>query len=553
MNGQEPTMATTADVVMEYLAHAGIRRIYGVPGEGTCLDLIEAARTRQMQFIVTQQAGAASIMAATDGDLTGRPGVAVTALGSAASGAVVGVGHAYLDRLPLIVLSGSPSRASRRLGSRRNIENRLIFRWVTKESGTITRARAERMIDWAWEEATAIPPGPIHLDLAADEAASPARRRALVAAGVRPKEPSPSAIRKIARLLTRSGRAVIVAGLGCRSIEVATALRELVEHLGAPTLTTPRAKGVIPEDHPLSAGVFSGGRLEEELLGRADCLLVVGLDQGELTPRPWKGGPPVLSLAEYHLAPCPFEPAAEAVGALTTGLLLLRENLPPAGEWNFAAWAKRGETFRDRARSLLADACRARRGHGLAPHRVVEIARQVFTKPTLVAADTGAHALAVTAFWEAYEPKSFLCSPGLVGAGYALPAAIAAKLAAPDRPVLAFMGDNGFLLNLPEMATATRLNVPLAIVVFVDECLSLARVAQEQKRYAPLGISLSAMDIPKMAEGLGALGTVVEDEDGLRLALSDALNTTKPAIIAARVNPHGYRQMLEILRGKGER
>jgi acetolactate synthase-1/2/3 large subunit len=184
---------------------------------------------------------------------------------------------------------------------------------------------------------------------------------------------------------------------------------------------------------------------------------------------------------------------------------------------------------------------------------VVEIAREVFPRPTLATVDTGAHALAVAAFWETYEPKGFLCSANLDGAGYALPAAVAAKLATPDRPVLAFMGDNGFLLNLPEMATVSRLDIPIVAVVFVDESMSFARVAQEQKRYAPLGVSLSAMDIPKVAEGFGALGTMVEDEEGLRAALSDAVNTTKPATIAVRVNPHGYRRMLEILRGKSER
>jgi acetolactate synthase-1/2/3 large subunit len=546
-------MTITADVVVGFLAGSGVRRIYGVPGEGSSLDLIEAARARRIQFVAAQQAGAAAIMAATDGDLTGRPGVCVTSVGSGAAGAITGVRHAYLDRLPLILLSGCPPRVSQRLGWRQHIENKYIFRSVTKESATITRARAERMIAWAWDEAMAVPPGPVHLDLPADEALGSARRRALVAGGVRREAPSPSAVRKIARLLTRSGRAVIVAGLGCRDVEVATALRDLVEHLGAPTLTTARAKGVIPEDHPLAAGVFFGGRLEEELLDRADCMLAIGLDPAEILPRPRKAGSAVLSLAEYRRAPCPFDPTAEAIGDLADGLVLLRENLPPAGEWNLAAWARRGESFRHRARALLAEAYRLRGGQGLAPHRVVEIAREVFPKNTLATAGTGAHALAVAAFWDTYEPKSFLCSTNLGGVGYALPAAIAAKLEAPNRPVLAFMGDNGFLLNLPEMATASRLESPLVLIVFVDDSLSLPRVAQEQKRYAPLGVSLSSMDIPKMAEGLGALGTTVEDEEGLRLALSDALHTTKPAIIAARVNPQGYRRMLEAVRGKGER
>jgi acetolactate synthase-1/2/3 large subunit len=463
---------------------------------------------------------------------------------------MAGIVHAHLNRLPLIVLAGSPSRLQRRLGARQQVYKDHIFQYVTKDSATITRARAERMIVWGWEQATACPAGPVYLSLPADEAVSPARPRTIITSTTRPESPSPTAIRKVGRLLTRRGRAVIVAGLGCRSAAVASALLDVVEHLGTPVLTTPRAKGVISEDHPLAAGLFFGGRLDEELLRRADCVLAVGLDSTEVAPRAWKTGPTVLSLAAYRSGPWPVDVAAEAVGDLAAGLVRLREDLPPAGEWNLAAWANRGRALKSRSRQLLADACRSRSGPGVAPHRVVEIAREVFPRDTVATADTGAHALATAVFWEAYEPKGFQCSPGLAGAAYAVPAAIAAKLVTPERPVLAFMGDNGFLLNLPEVATATRLKLAITMVVFADDVLSLARVAQEQKRYAPVGISLGELDIPKMAEGLSAFGTMVEDEDGLRAALRDALSTTGPAIIAARVNPQGYRRMVEILRGK---
>jgi acetolactate synthase-1/2/3 large subunit len=343
-----------------------------------------------------------------------------------------------------------------------------------------------------------------------------------------------------------------VAGSGCREAAVTRPLRELVEHLGAPTLTTPRAKGVIPEDHPLAAGVFSGGSLEEELLGQADCVLAVGVDPAEVLARPWRAGRPVLSLADYRMTPCPFVATAEATGSLATGLVMLREGLPPAGEWNLASWARLGEAFRARTRSLLAEAVSPRGLHGLAPHRVVEIAREVFPRQTIATVDTGAHALVVSAFWETYEPKTYLCSGGFAGAGYAIPAAIAAKLVATERPVLAFAGEGGLLLNLPEVATASGLGLKIVLVVFVDESLSLVRVAQEQKRYAPVGVSLPQLDIPKIVDGLGALGTAVEDEEGLRSALSDALEAPRPAVIAVRVNPHGYRRMLEVLRGKAQ-
>jgi acetolactate synthase-1/2/3 large subunit len=544
-------MATTVQVIAAFLAGAGVRRIYGVPGGGSTLDVIEAGRQRQIEFLLTHHEAGAAIMAATEGDLLDRPGTCLAALGPGVASAVNGVAHAYLDRVPLLLLTDRSSRLSRRLAAPQGLDHPRIVEAVAKDSATITAPRAERLLHWAWGKALAVPPGPVHLDLPADEANREARRHARRLARDRPPTPSPSAIRAAARLLARRGRVVVIAGLGCRGSRAARALQELVEHLGSPLLTTYRAKGAVAEDHPLAAGVFVGGRLEEELLSKADAVLAVGLDPVELLPRPWRAGLPVVALAEYRTGQRPYEAAAEVIADLPTALGALREAFPPGGAWGLAEWAGRGAEFKAKARSLLAEASMGRGRTGLPPHRVVEVAREIFPRQTVAAVDSGTHALAVAAFWESYEPKGYLCSSGLATAGYALPAAIAAKLTFPDRPVLAFLGDGGFLRSVADLATAAWQRLPLVAIVFADSSLGLSRVQQEQRRYAPVGVSLGAMDIPKLAESLGALGTEVEDEEGLRSALKDAVTTTQPAIIAARVRPTGYRRMLEILRGKG--
>ena len=184
----------------------------------------------------------------------------------------------------------------------------------------------------------------------------------------------------------------------------------------------------------------------------------------------------------------------------------------------------------------------------MAPHRVVEVARAVFPRDALATADSGAHALAVTAFWDSYDPKGFLISTE-GGTGTALPAAIAAKLAFPDRPVVAFMGEGGFFASLAEIGTASELAAPVVAVVFLDESFSLVRVLQERRHYAPVGVTAGPTRIENLAEDLGACGILVETEDDLRLALHDALSAPKPAIIGVRVNPHGYRKMLDVLSG----
>lgn len=543
-------MATTAETIAAFLVRAGVRRIYGVPGGGSTLDLIEAARQRQVEFLLAHHEAGAAIMAATEGDLLDRPGACLLPLGPGVASAAAGVAHAYLDRAPLLVLSDRSSRSSLRLAARQDLDHGRLLGAMVKESATITASRAERLLQWAWGEALRPPRGPVHLNLPADEANRPARRSAPRPARDRPSEPSPSAIRTAARLLARRGRAVVIAGLGCRGSRRARALQELVEHLGAPVLTTCRAKGVIPEDHPLAAGVFAGGRLEEELLSKAEGVLAVGLDPVELLPRPWKTGLPVVTLGEYRVGHRPYEATHEVIADLPAALETLREAFPPGGGWDLADWARRGGEFKARARSLLAEASTGRGRAGLPPHRVVEIAREVFPRQTVATVDSGTHALAVAAFWESYEPKAYLCSSGPSAPGYALPAAIAAKLVAPDRPALAFLGDGGFLRSVGALATAAWQRLALVAIVFVDASLSFSRIQQEQRRYAPSGVSLGAMDIPKLAESLGALGTEAETEEELRSALKDAVGTTQPAIIAVRVRPTGYRRMLEILRGK---
>jgi acetolactate synthase-1/2/3 large subunit len=543
-------MATTAESVAAFLSGLDVRRIYGVPGGETTLDIIEACRPKGIHFLLAHQESSAALMAGTEGDLLERPGVCLVALGPGVAGVVGGVAHAYLDREPVLLLTGRSSRASLRLAARQGLDHPRLLQAVVKGAATVTAPRVERLLHWAWGEAMSLPRGPVHLDVPADEALKPTRRHGRPPGGERTPSPSPSAIRAAARLLTRRGRIVVIAGLGCRRPGPARALQDLVEHLGAPLLTTPRAKGAVPEDHPLAAGVFSGGRLEDELLTKAEGILAVGLDPVELLPRSWREGLPVVAFHEYRVSPRPYEATCEVVADLRAALEGLREALSPGGGWGLADWAGRGSEFKAHARLILAEASQGRGRAGVAPHRVVEIAREIFPRQTVVSVDSGTHALAAAAFWDAYEPKGYFCSSGLSVMGYALPAAIAAKLVHPERPVLAFLGDGGFLRSIPDLATAVRERLPLVGVIFVDGTLSLSRIRQEQKRYAPAGVSLGSVDIPKLAESLGALGTEVEDEEGLRSALKDAVATTQPAVIAVRVRPTGYRRMLEILRGK---
>jgi acetolactate synthase-1/2/3 large subunit len=221
--------------------------------------------------------------------------------------------------------------------------------------------------------------------------------------------------------------------------------------------------------------------------------------------------------------------------------------LPPAGEWALANWAAHAAAFKAESRRLLAEASGSRNQAGIAPHRVAAVARSVLPRDARAVVDSGAYSLAVAGFWESYEATGYLCSAGLEASGYALPAAVAAALAAPQGPVVAFVGDGGLLASLGTLATAAHLRLPLTVLVFADESLNMIRALQEQRRYGPLGVSLPPTDIAKLAESLGAPGIIVGTEAELADALADALAARQPAVIAVRIRPGGYRRMLDNL------
>jgi acetolactate synthase I/II/III large subunit len=186
--------------------------------------------------------------------------------------------------------------------------------------------------------------------------------------------------------------------------------------------------------------------------------------------------------------------------------------------------------------------------NGLAPARLVEIARDVLPRDTVASCDAGASRLLVVQKWQSYGPREFLTSNGLATMGYAIPGGMAAKLAHPDRPVVCFTGDGGFLMAIAELHTAVRENLPIVVVVFDDQEIGLIRVKQEIKGIEPYGVGLGGVDWEKIAQGVGADGITVESEGALADALKAAVQNQRPTVIGARIDKSGYVAQFNALR-----
>ena len=543
-------MPTVAQIIVDGLRRAGVPRLFGVPGGGSSLELLEAAREQGLPFVLCHQEWAACIMAAVTGELTGHPGAALSTLGPGVTASATGLAHARLDRAPMIYLSDRHPASALAFTTHQTLDHAAHLAPIVKQSLTLTADSAAHWVAHAARLAVKEPRGPVHLELPADVAARPALPGAQSSAPIALGQPDAADIDRAAALIRGARRPLVVAGLEARPAD-GKWLRAFCEALPAPLLTTYKAKGAIPDPHPLAMGVFTGGVLEEPVVRRADLIIGFGLDTVELIPRAWPYTAPVLSLrrcasTDPALGAAPggyVAPALELVGDLGTILEELAPRLVGAdarADWDVAEIDR---LRRERAAALEVAV------PGLAPHRVVQIARELTPAGTIATVDAGAHMFPATAYWHAVEPGECLISNGLATMGFALPAAIAAQLVHPDRRVVCFTGDGGLLMVAAELETAARLGRPLVIVVFDDAALSLIQIKQEQKGYAGPALRHEALDLAALARAFGLAAFTAADEAGFGRALVAALGAGRPALVDARIDASGYRRMLEIVRG----
>ncbi len=543
-------MPSVAELIVTGLLRAGVPRLFGVPGGGSNLEILEAARLCKLPFVLCHQEWAACIMAAVTGELTGHPGAALSTLGPGVTASSTGLAHAFLDRSPMIYLSDRHPDSALAFATHQRVDHIALLAPIVKGSVTVTRDAVGDRVAHAAQLALMEPRGPVHLELPADlaEQSAPSMARDVVP----PPLPSPdaAALDRAAKMILSARRPIVVAGLQCRPSD-AKWLRAFCEALPAPLLTTYKAKGAVPDPHPLAMGVFTGGVLEEPVVRRADLIIAFGLDPVELIPRRWPYTAPVLGLTRCRSndpgirspgGGAYFTPALEVVGDLGS---ILEELAPRLVSQYRADWdvAEVDRLRRERFGALEVAV------PGLAPHRVVQLARELTPAGTIATVDAGAHMFPATAYWHAVEPGELLISNGLATMGFALPAAIAAQLVHPERRVICFTGDGGLMMVAAELETAARLRLPILIIVFDDGALSLIEVKQEQRGYEGAPMRYEGPDLGALARAFGLRAFVAADEDTFRSALFSALAASGPALIDARVDASGYRRTLEIVRG----
>jgi acetolactate synthase-1/2/3 large subunit len=506
-----------ASAIAAALADAGTTVLFGVPGGGGNLDLVEATMARGVRFVLSHGETAGALMAATHAELTGRPGACLATRGPGAASMVNGVAHALLDRVPLVAVVDGIALADRVRISHQRLDHLALFAPAAKAAVAIGADDADTVARAAVALALAAPAGPVLLDVVTD--AGPA---SFPAAPV----PEWSDRAGLERLVRGAARPVVLAGGAVR--EAPAALARLVAGTRIPVLTSYKAKGLAPVAN--DAGLLTGGTLELDVLRRADLVVAIGLDPVELIPAPWRVDVPVVAIGSYPTRDPYYGVAAEVVGPIAASL----EGLVLNDGWDVEPAALRARALE----RLVVDVA------GLDPLAVVLAAAATFAG-ALATVDAGAHMLVAMPFW----PGRALISSGLATMGFALPAAIGAAIAAPGSRVVCITGDGGLGMCLAELETLARLDLPVTVVVLDDASLSLIAIKQRPGGHGgAAAVDYRPTDYTAIARAVGLPAFGADDATSLASALAAAAAVSGPALVAARVDPSGYAAVLAATR-----
>ena len=536
-------MATVVELISTMLKREGVQHIFGIPGGGATIDLLDATEKDGIQFVLNTHETASAMMGCVVGDLTGKPGVVVTAISPGITNVANGVAYAYLDRSPLLVLSDNYPWGATQVVLRQTLNARQIFQGITKWTASLSPEWAHETLQRALRTTLEDRPGPVQLDIpddvaqkqVADKPLPPVSRQVMA----RLYAQEPAGFGSVVGRVREAKAPVIIAGMGVRWDKAYPQLRALAERLGAPVFCTPKAKGALPENHPYSAGVFIGGKLELDILGKADLIIGVGLDPADMLAKPWKYSQPIIAIDRIPNYNEIYHAEMELVGDIAEIVAMLSEALPAEHKWDETA----APAYRKRVYDALALPAR-----GLAPFRVSDITRELTAEDVILTTDAGASKLLLSQVWRPYRPNSVLMSNPLGTMGFGVPAAIAAKLVFPDRLVVSLCGDGGFNMRMPELATAMQLGVAPVIVVLRDQALSQIKIKQAKKGLMAVGTELTSPDYVKIGEAFGAQATSVGTEAEYADALREALRSGVLTIIEARVDPSEYPRQFDAIR-----
>jgi acetolactate synthase-1/2/3 large subunit len=520
-------------LIVKCLENEGVEYIFGVPGEEN-MDLLDALLGSSIRFVMTRHEQGAAFMADVYGRLTGKAGVCLSTLGPGATNLITGVADANMDRAPVVALTAQAGLDRMHKESHQHLDVVTLFRPVTKWNTSLpTSDIIPEAFRKAFKLAQSEKPGATHIEIPEDVARMETDGQPLLVQWLHPGGAAPEQIEKAARIISEASRPVVLAGNGVIRGRASKALVRFAERLNIPVATTFMAKGVIPDTHPLALGAI-GLQMRDYVnhaFAEVDIVIAVGYDVVEYAPRSWN---PIRDKRIVHVDMAPAE--VDAAYIVNVGVVGdIASSLDALAQAAATHAVAQGVQFRNMLHDELEQ---GRRDNSFPPkpQRILADLRSALADDDIVISDVGAHKLWLARLFPCLQPNTCIISNGFAAMGIAIPGAVAAKLAQPNRRVVAVTGDGGFLMNSQELETATRLETPIVVLVFNDRSYGLIRWKQMQQFDRPAFVDFSNPDFVKYAESFGANGMRIGSAEELAPTLRRALNSNQLTIIDCPVD-----------------
>jgi acetolactate synthase-1/2/3 large subunit len=535
-----------SDLFVRCLEAEGVTHIFGVPGEENA-DLVMSLIDSAIEFVLCRHEQAAAFMADSYGRLTGKAGVCLATLGPGATNLVTGVADANMDRAPVVAIIGQAGTERLHKESHQNMDAIAMFEPITKWAQSIHRADTiPEVVRKAFKLAETEKPGACVIELPEDVAEAETAAAPLEVIRTRRPGADHKAVAAAVEIIAGAKRPIIIAGNGAVRKRAAKQLRRLAHKAGIGVANTFMGKGAVPRGDPhclFTVGLQSGDHINAALDG-ADVVISVGYDLVEYAPSLWNrsGGKKIVHIdfspAEVDAH---YPVAVDVVADVADALWQINEELNRRfGErtsrrlplWDIGSRAGLRQTILDDLAMEKDDA-----GFPMKPQKILWEVREFMAPSDILLSDVGAHKMWISRYYQCDEPNTCLIPNGFCSMGFALPGAIGAKIAHPDRRVMAISGDGGFLMNLQDLETAVRRRINFICMVWCDGEYGLIKWKQQGNfggRHSDL--AFANPDFELLARAFGLWGRTLTAADELRPALEEACAQDGPALIAIPVD-----------------
>jgi len=547
--------------LIKSLEMEGVEVMFGLPG-GAILPVYDPIIDSPIRHILVRHEQGAGHMAEGFAHATGRPGVCMVTSGPAATNIVTPLCDAYMDSVPMVCITGQVPFAAIGTDAFQECDTVGITRSVTKHNELVTLAQdIPLMVRQAFHLATTGRPGPVLIDVPKDIVDPNNPRSAMewywpsddeVAVslpGYRPTTKGhPKMIRQAAELILQARRPVIYAGGGILKARAAEALRALAELCEIHVVTTLMARGAFPDDHPLCLGMpgMHGNYTAVTSMQQSDLLIALGSRFDDRVTGKVEGFAPDAKVIHVDVDPAELGKVRRPDVPIVGDCRLVIEELVAA----VRGLVEGGVAFPDRSAWKQAISGwqetypltyqQSEPGEALKPQFVLERLRDNTPDDAIVAAGVGQHQMWTSQYWRFNHPYTWVNSGGLGTMGFAVPAAIGAKVGRPDRTVWAVDGDGCFQMTAQELVTATAERIPIKVAILNNAYLGMVRQWQEMfydERYSEVYLSPDLPDYKLWAEAMGCAGMRVESPEEVDAAIQKANEIDdRPVVIDFRTD-----------------